>query len=107
MSNNETRKRTIWRHSPPKTPRAVLEPLLRSGDLVAVVQFSAVEGMHWVKPVTMEEMVEVSKTLVGDGVRSFSSLEDALEWAAEGEGPVIVSGSLYLIADLHQLRIGM
>ena len=103
--------------SPPKTPSDTLTPLLRPGDRVAVARFSNVEGMPWVRPVDIDEIRHVAKSLVGntgemwDGEWSFEpngnlkSLEEALKWAGgnAGEGLVVVAGSLYLAADFYRL----
>ena len=100
-------------HSPPKTARSVLEPLLQPGDRVALTGFSPVAGMPWVAPVSHEELLSVSQEIVGfEGtVASFHSAEgrplenlrQALEWAKSRSDLAIVSGSLYLVADLFRL----
>lgn len=100
---------------PPKTPLTTLAPLLRKGDVVALVPFSPVAGMPWVKPVATEVLSQTVRQLVGSagsGVKAFVGLEDALRWfdaVAECEDEatrpsfVIVTGSLYLVADLFRL----
>lgn len=97
-------------HSPPKTPLEVLAPLLRTGDRVALVEFTTpVEGMPWVRPVPIDELIAPVRQLVGDEAPVWAGkLADALEWACldgEGveEGIVVVAGSLYLVADVYRL----
>lgn len=100
-------------HSPPKTTRSVLEPLLQPGDRIALTGFSPVVGMPWVTPVSVEELLSVSQEIVGtEGTvasfygaegRPLENLRQALEWAKSKSDIVVVSGSLYLIADLYRL----
>ena len=100
-------------HSPPKTARSVLEPLLQPGDSVALTGFSPVVGMPWVRPVSVEELLSVSQELIGgDGTAAsfcgaegspLEYLRQALEWASNRSDLVIVSGSLYLVADLYRV----
>jgi folylpolyglutamate synthase/dihydrofolate synthase len=94
-------------HSPPKTPLSVLEPLLKPGDNIVLVQFSPVEGMPWVKNVEVGEMQGVARQLVGENgeIEVAKNLGEAIRWAAvESHGGIsIVCGSLYLLADLYRL----
>jgi len=110
-------------HSPPKSPADVLAPLLRTGDRVALVEFSTpIEGMPWIRPVPIDDLIEPVRALIGDEAPIWAGkLEDALAWAADqgrtdgstaaagesGEnkreqGLVVVAGSLYLVADLYR-----
>ncbi|KAG8890535.1 folylpolyglutamate synthase [Tulasnella sp. 332] len=103
---------------PPKTPLSTLAPLLKKGDFVALVPFSPVDGMPWVKPVATELLSYTVRQLVGgDGneVRAFPGLEDAFRWFDAMIGGqenvthplfVTVTGSLYLVADLFRLING-
>ncbi|OCF34619.1 hypothetical protein I316_03660 [Kwoniella heveanensis BCC8398] len=100
--------------SPGKSIESVLEPLLRPGDEVVLVEFSTpVEGMPWIKPVPVANMHRVTSRLVGqDAVRETRKIgpqgvEEALRWTAqdlaEGDYLPVVCGSLYLVADLYRL----
>lgn len=94
-------------HSPSKSPRATLEAVLLPGDRVAVVPFSPVDGMPWVKPQEPASVMEAAKELVGPSgeVVAWTDLKAALSWASHGHSVVIVTGSLYLVADLHRLLL--
>ncbi|KAF8591764.1 FolC bifunctional protein [Ramaria rubella] len=102
-------------HSPPKTPLDTLSPLLHPGDRVALVPFSEVEDMPWVKNAPTHELKIVAQRLVKDGeVTLFerepdeailNPLRRALFWAAKlnkGE-EIVLAGSLYLVADLYRI----
>lgn len=93
-------------YSPPKTPRSILEQLLRQGDRVAAVSFSPVEGMPWVKSVPLDNVTGVASDLlnVPDSVAQFASLQEALSWAASWRCPIVLCGSLYLVSDFYRLR---
>ncbi|KAG9046240.1 folylpolyglutamate synthase [Tulasnella sp. UAMH 9824] len=92
-------------YSPSKSPRSTLEALLLPGDRVAVVSFSPVEGMPWVKPQEPAALARAAKDLVGTlgEVVECDSLRTALSWAGHGHRVTIITGSLYLIADLYRL----
>jgi folylpolyglutamate synthase len=106
--------------APQKPPVDTLTPLLRVGaDIsVALVGFSSVEGMPWVKCVELNELRDAILEITPDadiwspggelGVTREGGNEQlaaALEWAASrgGERLVVVAGSLYLIADFYRL----
>jgi folylpolyglutamate synthase/dihydrofolate synthase len=105
--------------SPPKTPASVLQPLLegcRSVDRVIPVSFSTpVEGMPWISNVPMED---VRKAAIESGIWP----ENVIALSAEPETPtgatllqalqtlpskdpgiVVVTGSLYLVADAYRM----
>jgi folylpolyglutamate synthase/dihydrofolate synthase len=108
-------------HSPPKTPASVLHPLLegcRSVDKVIAVAFSTpIEGMPWIRPVPVDE---VRKAAVEAGIWPENvitltpengelpgpTLLQALQTLdPRSDGPVIVTGSLYLVADAYRLVV--
>ncbi|KDQ25883.1 hypothetical protein PLEOSDRAFT_1066905 [Pleurotus ostreatus PC15] len=110
-------------HSPPKTPLQTLSPLFPLPALgskltlnlsVAAVDFTPPDGMPWVKSVPSSEILEVVNGLVPDTTvwapsdASPHPLEDALLWAStrcddQSESLVVISGSLYLVADFYRL----
>ncbi|KAG9045221.1 folylpolyglutamate synthase [Tulasnella sp. UAMH 9824] len=94
-------------YSPSKPPRSTLEAVLLPGDRVAVVPFSAVDRMPWVKPQEPALVVKVAKDLVGPSgdVVARSDLRAALSWARHNHSTVVVTGSLYLVADLYRLQL--
>ncbi|KAG5642353.1 hypothetical protein DXG03_002977 [Asterophora parasitica] len=107
-------------HSPPKTPLQTLSPILpptlppqsalRVNVNVACLRFTPPAGMPWVKSVAPADLRDVVIKLVPDAAIWVADeglsdpLTKALEWAArrEGEGLVVVAGSLYLVADLYR-----
>lgn len=96
-------------HSPPKTAKDVLWPLLAPNDRVIGVSFTTpIEGMPWIKSVPFEEVkfAAVACGLDEDKVDECESLSTALTRAVaemEDDGLVVVTGSLYLVADLYRL----
>jgi dihydrofolate synthase len=108
-------------HSPPKTPRETLQPLLRARSgaappKIAALRFTPPEDMPWVKSVPPSAIATVVKELgsdpdvwaADDEEPVEGQLTKALEWAAEheeaeGESLTIVAGSLYLVADLYRV----
>ncbi|EJT97165.1 FolC bifunctional protein [Dacryopinax primogenitus] len=107
---------TVWKnlrtflislsHSPPKTALSTLKPLLRPGDRVAVLSFSAVEGMPWVKPTKVEDLVEASVQLVGPNGEVFpaSNFAEAIRWASEKDSLLVIAGSIYLLSDFERFQ---
>ncbi|KIO19007.1 hypothetical protein M407DRAFT_83336 [Tulasnella calospora MUT 4182] len=94
-------------YSPSKSPRSILEVMLLPGDRVAVVPFASVDGMPWVKPQESVTVVQAAKDLVGSSgeVMAWDDLKAALSWARCGHSVVVVTGSLYLVADLYRLLL--
>lgn len=103
-------------HSPPKTPLSVLRPMLsriRKTDKVLPVQFSTpVAGMPWISNVSGHDIraaaiaCGLSKGQVLDiDLPRTLSLHDGVELAVRGQkwGFVVVTGSLYLVADAYRL----
>lgn len=117
-------------HSPPKKPSDTLAPLFSPSILshasnvrvkmnVALIEFTPPEGMPWVKSVPPSELRQVVLDAApgvptwepGNGISVDKHLSDALAWAAarheqdvgqNGEGLVVLAGSLYLVADLYR-----
>lgn len=106
MSLSESRDKPI---------ESVLDPLLVSGDKVALVDFTTpVEGMTWVRPAAKDALRTAASAIVspenvwmGQGSGP-GALQSALEWATTGQqsggrGLIVVCGSLYLVADAYRL----
>ena len=108
--------------SPPKTPVDTLTPLLTLSYApespvttnIAVVRFSPPDGMPWVKSVAPSELRRAVLGILPDA-NVWEAREDedtgpgallrALKWAAsqQEEQLVVVTGSLYLVADFYRL----
>ncbi|KAI0061631.1 Mur ligase [Artomyces pyxidatus] len=114
-------------HSPPKTPAQTLTPLFsfeRPANVevdvsVAVLRFTPVDGMPWVRSVPPSELKATVTSLV-PGVDLWSRpdeedpmsghVQQALQWAQEkhadgrneGASLLILAGSLYLVADFYR-----
>ena len=105
--------------SPPKTPASVLQPLLagcRSVDRVIPVSFTTpIEGMPWISNVPMED---VRKAAIESGIwpenviaitgepdsPTGATLLQALQTLPNRDpGIVVVTGSLYLVADAYRM----
>ncbi|KAL2160612.1 hypothetical protein VTH06DRAFT_1300 [Thermothelomyces fergusii] len=84
--------------------------LLRPGDRVAAVRFGPVDGMPWIRPADPAALLalavrhgaqEAAIRNAGDDVK------EAMRWASQvaEDGPVVISGSLYLVSSvLRALR---
>ncbi|KAJ7442598.1 Mur ligase [Mycena latifolia] len=110
-------------HSPPKTPRETLAPLLEFAAArqvnigVALLRFTPPEGMPWVRAVPPAELRAVVESLAPDAetwidedeTDAPGALRRAVQWAAgrrgEQDGLVILAGSLYLVADFYRLAM--
>lgn len=91
-----------------KELEGILKPLLHPADVVAAVQFGAVEGMPWVEAMPAHEILAVAAASGVDSTRLYNAAEDissALRWAATAAdgGPVVIAGSLYLVSDVLRL----
>jgi len=92
--------------SPLKDFREMMKRLVRRGDRVALVPFSSVVGMEWVKPLTNDNMKDLVQDLTDEmNVFQGSTLLECLEWCeCQRSDIVVATGSLYLVADLYKLR---
>ncbi|KAK9472656.1 Mur ligase [Dipodascopsis tothii] len=81
----------------------ILSLLLRPGDSFVGVQFGAVEGMPWIRPVDPAELRAAAGRVVGaNAYASYDRVRTCLSTLAQGSPapPLVVCGSLYLVADL-------
>ena len=111
-------------HAPPKSPLHTLAPLLSSRFAsnirvktnVAMVKFTPPDGMPWAKPTPPNELRRVvlavhpnaNVWVPSDNDDSeLGNLHRAFEWATTNqdseENLVILTGSLYLVADFYRL----
>lgn len=107
-----------------KDPLETLAPLLRPGDSVAILPFSPVNGMPWVKPASPRALSRGVRQLIGKQGTIWCSpqdnleaeewceepeeyprkrLSDALHWVASRSKFCIFTGSLYFVADMYRV----
>ena len=114
-------------HSPPKTPFDTLSPIFlphgsqgsTTSARVAALRFTPPEGMPWVTCVPPLEIRDAVQQMIHlgdedvwaapDDLPVGSQLVKALEWTEAGhaartkENLVVITGSLYLVADFYRL----
>ncbi|WPG99014.1 Hypothetical protein R9X50_00181600 [Acrodontium crateriforme] len=109
---SSTRQPVTWilAASDTKSITPILQEILKPGDRIFAVEFGAVDGMPWVKPMSAEIILNAARELIAHDSRStFQSfgmdLASALRAASNEalEGPLVVAGSLYLVGDTLRL----
>lgn len=94
-----------------KDAREFLATLLKPGDNVVTTSFGPVAGMPWVKPMDPKELLEVARSvepqITGVHVPLLSPLRAIstakyLSNQSAAWSPIVVTGSLYLVGDLHR-----
>lgn len=89
-----------------KDVQGIVSTLIQPGDNAVAVQFGPVESMPWVAPSESKKIVDAIKAR-GGVARDCKGMdiERALRQGSEiaGEGPIVVCGSLYLVADVLRL----
>lgn len=97
--------------SAPRPPKALLQPLLCSGDTVIASKFTTQpEGMEWVKAVDPNDITTAARALGVVEVRQTHSAQEALsvlnnlidDDQKTNEPLIIFAGSLYFIADVYR-----
>lgn len=91
-----------------KDIQSILSALLQPGDKVVAVQFGPVEGMPWAVSTESRKIVDAVKALgpwCGILRDCGGNVDEAVRQGSEiaGEGPMVVCGSLYLVADVLRL----
>lgn len=93
-----------------KDVKEILRPLLKTGDKVVAVEFGAVDGMPWVKPMRAGFILQAASDLglsTGEETSSDSGNDvlAGLKRASQvaNEGPLVIAGSLYLVGDVLRL----
>lgn len=90
-----------------KELQRMLRYLLQDGDMVFTVEFGPVDGMPWVSPTNATALLEEASKLfkLASASTASMSIEAALKMAADEakEGPMVVTGSLYLVSDVLRL----
>ena len=90
-----------------KPVQNILSPCVRSNDNIIAVQFGPVDGMPWIEPEAVQVIKAAGEKLgvAGELRACTSELLDGLVLASElaKEGPMVISGSLYLVSDILRL----
>ncbi|TDZ15941.1 putative dihydrofolate synthetase [Colletotrichum orbiculare MAFF 240422] len=86
-----------------KDAGGMFRTLLRPGDSVACLPFSRRETMPWVEPLPTATLKEMATAAGAKELYDGEDLADAMKWAvgSAGDGPVVVTGSLYLVGDAY------
>ena len=80
--------------------------ILKPQDKVIATTFGPVDGMPWVEPVENGEIVQAARRIFEEiKVTEARTVEEALCGFSESHdaGPVVITGSLYLVADVLRL----
>jgi folylpolyglutamate synthase/dihydropteroate synthase len=94
-----------------KDAKQFLTTLLRPGDKVVATTFGPVAGMPWVKPMDPIELLEIAKKVVPGITGMYVPEIGALRAVCTAKylsdqltiwSPIVVTGSLYLVGDLHR-----
>lgn len=100
-----------------KDASEIFRPLVKPRDNAVVVEFGSVDGMPWVKPMSVHKLEEAlanalktsgqepGMRVVRAGGDVLHALQEATKMAGteEEEGPLVVAGSLYLVGDVLRL----
>lgn len=84
----------------------LLSRLVRSGDTIVASSFGPVDGMPWVQPVDVEEIVVAAGALdIPVQAHAATDTKHALCRATQisNNGPLVVAGSLYQVSDVFRL----
>ncbi|KAF3007921.1 folylpolyglutamate synthase [Curvularia kusanoi] len=94
-----------------KDAREYLATLLKAGDKVVTTTFGPVAGMPWVKPMDPKELLEIAKSVAPQITGVHVPITGALRAVCTAKylsnriapwSPIVVTGSLYLVGDLHR-----
>ena len=112
---NKVGSRVVWilgiTSSRREERATMIKTLTRRGDVVFAVEFGPVESMPWVASMDPQHLVSACSGSATDrdfDVEAFNCRRDSLDALRKAtdlanEGPIIVSGSLYLCADVLRL----
>jgi folylpolyglutamate synthase/dihydrofolate synthase len=91
-----------------KDAKKYLTRLLKRGDNVITTTFGPVDGMPWVKPMDPRRLLDIA-TSVDRGITGLVVAEDgplralcAAKHLRSFEGPIVLTGSLYLAGDFYR-----
>lgn len=85
-----------------KDVREILSVLVRRGDVVLATGFGSVDGMPWVQSIDPHQIVHECREL-GIPLQRAEVVEQLDSTLSEEEGPLVVTGSLYLVSDVLRL----
>ncbi|KAG4306389.1 hypothetical protein PORY_000377 [Pneumocystis oryctolagi] len=88
-----------------KDINSLLSILLRPYDKVYSVEFETVDGMPWIKSTSSKYIAEIAQKYVYEkNVTHYNTdLLSAIKSIAQDKGLRVISGSLYLIGQIHRL----
>ncbi|EFQ91904.1 hypothetical protein CFE70_007118 [Pyrenophora teres f. teres 0-1] len=91
-----------------KDAEQYLSILLQPGDSVITTTFGPVDGMPWVKPMDPKKLLKIAQS-VHPSITGMAMPRDgvlralcAAKFLADPKGPIVLTGSLYLVGDFHR-----
>ena len=120
-STGSTEEGVTWvlAASESKDAKEIFRPLLKPQDSAFVVEFGPVDGMPWVKPMSLDKLEEAIASVLGEATPGSSmvaiqrdkdvlhAMKQATAMArdtnTEKDGLLVVAGSLYLAGDVLRL----
>ncbi|KAG7925960.1 hypothetical protein KL925_003722 [Ogataea polymorpha] len=87
-----------------KDVSGLLQPLIKPQDTVIFTRFSEpVDGMPWIESYSPEELFNKARLTVDSTIQP--NLEAALSAAQNTQKPIVICGSLYLVAEVLRLHL--
>ncbi|RYN98670.1 hypothetical protein AA0119_g6825 [Alternaria tenuissima] len=93
-----------------KDAHKYLSQILQPGDNVVTTTFGPVDGMPWVKPMDPSRLLDMAKS-VEPGIMGLVASEGGplralctAKYLRDPDRPIVFTGSLYLVGDLHRER---
>lgn len=93
-----------------KDAHKYLSQILQPGDNVVTTTFGPVDGMPWVKPMDPSRLLDMAKS-VEPGIMGLVASEGGplralctAKYLRDPDRPIVLTGSLYLVGDLHRER---
>lgn len=84
---------------------SLLSILLKPYDKIYSVEFESVDGMSWIKPVSSHDIAKIAEKYASkNNITQYGTdLLSAIKSISQDKGLKILSGSLYLIGQVHRL----
>lgn len=89
-----------------KDVQPIVQTIVGPQDSISTVQFTTpVEGMPWIESVQAEELASIIPGALSaeQAVTSSPNLSEAISTAVQSGKPIVICGSLYLVADVLRL----